>query len=287
MLSIKRVKGVMGAFQVAAVLLAVTAAGSASAQGMVERLKSEGAKIAIGNEPPYSQISPTGEVTGAAPDVARAVLKKMGIEKVETVVSEYGAMIPGLQARRFDLVAAGLFMKPERCTGALFSEPDVCGAEGLMVKKGNPLTIKGHADIAANPSLKLGVCGGCVAEKYAADAGVKRSQIIVVPDVPSGLKMIQDGRIDAYSMTALALNDIVAKTSATDVEVVAPAAGTPIACAGAAFRTADIEFRDAYDVALADLKASGEFDAILTKYGFATEATKQASREQLCEGPNP
>jgi len=230
---------------------------------------------------------PNGEVTGAAPEVAKAVLKKMGISNIEAVVAEYGAMIPGLQATRFDLVAAGLFMKPERCEGALFSEPDVCGAEGVLVKKGNPSNIKGAADIAANPDFKVGVCGGCVQEKYALDAGVARSQIVVVPDVPSGLKMLQDGRIDAYTMLALSLNDIVGKTAAIDVEVVAPASNTPISCAGAAFRKTDQEFRDAYDVALAELKASGEFDAILSKFGFSPEAAKMTTRDEQCGGPNP
>jgi polar amino acid transport system substrate-binding protein len=279
-----------GTLQFAAAIIAVTSicGEPASAESKLESLRSEGlARIAIGNEPPYSQITADGEVTGAAPDVTRAVLKKLGIPEVKAVVADYGAMIPGLQANRFDLAAAGLFMKPERCEGALFSQPDVCGAEGLLVKKGNPLGIKGHADIAANPDFKVGICGGCVAEKYTAEAGVKRSQIVVVPDVPSALKMVQDGRIQAYSNTALGLHDIIKKTSATDVEVVAPAANTPVACAGAVFSRSDVEFRDAYDKALQELKDSGEFDAILAKYGFSAEAAKITTRDSLCGGPNP
>ncbi len=284
-----RSKTKLKAIVIAGATLAITSiTAPAWAESTLESLRSEGvARIAIGNEPPYSQVTADGEVTGAAPEVAKAVLKLMGIPEVKATVAEYGAMIPGLQAGRFDLVAAGLFINPERCKGALFSEPDVCGAEGVMVKKGNPLQIMGQADIAANPDLKVGICGGCVEEKYAAEAGVTRSQIVIVPDVPSGLKMVQDGRIDAYAMTALALYDIVGKTDATDVEVIAPASNTPIACAGAVFRTADVEFRDAYDVALAEVKASGEFDAILAKFGFSAEAAKITTRAQLCDGPNP
>lgn len=283
-------KFVLRSLSVAAVTLIVATSmvQPGAAQSKLEELREKGvARIAIGNEPPYSQILPDGSVTGAAPEVTIAVLKKMGIENVDAVVSEYGAMIPGLQADRFDLVAAGLFMKPERCQGALFSQPDVCGAEGLLVPAGNPLGIKGYADIAADPNLKLGVCGGCVAEKYAADAGVQRSQLVIVPDVPSALKMVQDGRIQAYSNTALGLNDIINKTSDTDVEVVAPAANTPVACAGAVFAKSEVEFRDAYDVALQEMKDSGEFDAILAKYGFPAQVAKQTTRDELCEGPNP
>lgn len=261
--------------------------GAAWAEETLERLRKEGvARVGIGNEPPYSEVLGGGAVTGAAPEVTRAVLEKLGVPEIEAIVVEYGAMIPGLQAGRFDIVAAGLFMKPERCQGALFSEPDVCGVEGMLVKKGNPLEIEGQADIAANPDAKVGMCGGCVEEKYAADANVKRSQIVIVPDVPSGLKMVQDGRIDAYAMPALSLYDIVKKTGATDVEVVAPAKNTPIACAGAAFKKSDVAFRDAYDEALAELKESGEFEEILAEFGFTAEAAYATTRTELCGGPN-
>lgn len=260
---------------------------TASAESTLERIKKAGVvKVGIGNEPPYSQVTGTGEVAGAAPEIAVAVLQRMGIPKVEGVLVEYGAMIPGLQANRFDIVAAGLFIKPERCQAVLYSNPDVCGAQGMLVKKGNPHNIQGQADIAANPNLKVGICGGCIEEKYAQAANVKPQQIVHVPDVPSGLKMVQDGRIDAYAMTSLTLYDIVSKTGADDVEIFAPAKGTPIACAGAAFRKDDVEFRDAYDKALAELQESGEFGKILSKYGFTEEATKQTSREELCGGPN-
>ena len=46
-----------------------------------------------------------------------------------------------------------------------------------------------------------------------------------------------------------------------------------IGCAGAAFNMNDIEFRGEYNRALAKLKATGEFAAIIEPYGFSAEAT--------------
>ena len=44
------------------------------------RLKKQGyATVAVANEPPYSDIKPDGFVGGAAPDIARAVLNKLGV----------------------------------------------------------------------------------------------------------------------------------------------------------------------------------------------------------------
>ncbi|MES0885434.1 transporter substrate-binding domain-containing protein, partial [Roseibium sp. SCP14] len=74
-----------------------------------------------------------------------AVLNELGIQNVEAVVVDYGAMIPGLLAGRFDMVAAGLYIKPERCQAVVFSEPDVCDAEAFAVKAGNPKGLNNYA----------------------------------------------------------------------------------------------------------------------------------------------
>src|SRR5690606_27494701 len=156
------------------------------------------ARIAIANEPPFTAVKPDGTVSGAAPDVARAIFKKLGVEDVVASVSEYGAMIPGLQAGRFDVVTAGLFMKPERCRAVAYTEPVLCDAEAMAVKKGNPLKLQSYEDVANNPDARIGAPGGGTEERLALEAGVPRDRVIVVPDGQSGIKMLQDGRIDAY-----------------------------------------------------------------------------------------
>ena len=50
-------------------------------------------------------------------------------------------MIPGLQARRYDLVSGGLFINPKRCGAILFSEPVLCTEEGFLVKEDGSLRI--------------------------------------------------------------------------------------------------------------------------------------------------
>ena len=259
----------------------------ASAQDPVARLKEQGfARIAIANEPPFTQVNADGTVSGAGPDVARAVMKRLGVPDIVASISEYGAMIPGLQARRFDMVAAGLFMKPERCAAVSYSQPDLCDAEAMAVKKGNPLNFASYADVAKHPTAKIGAPGGGTEEKLALEAGVPRDRVIVVPDGQSGIKMLQDGRIDAYSLPVLSINDLIKKANDPNIEVVAPVQGAPVYCAGVAFRKQDAALRDAYDKGLAELKASGEFKQILESYGFSAEAAMQTTRESLCGGPN-
>lgn len=267
-----------------AVVAAFLASGPSSADSdKLEQLKAQGfARVAIANEPPFTAVAADGKVSGAAPDVAREVFKRLGVPEIVASISEYGAMIPGLQARRHDVVTAGLFMKPERCAAVAYTEPVLCDAEAFLLKKGNPKGFKSYADIAKDPTATIGAPGGGTEEKLALDAGVPRERVIVVPDGQSGLKMVQDGRIDVYSLPVLSINDLVKKANDPNLEVVAPVVGAPVYCDGAAFRKGDEALRDAFDVELAKLKESGEFAKIIEPYGFSAAAAMSTSREKLC-----
>ena len=56
-----------------------------------------------------------GNVAGFHPYLVRAALEPLGITEIEFIVSDFGAWIPGLQARRFDMIASGISVTPERC----------------------------------------------------------------------------------------------------------------------------------------------------------------------------
>ena len=249
----------------------------------LDDLKAQGfARIAIANEPPFTAVAADGKVSGAAPDVAREIFKRLGVPDVVASISEYGAMIPGLQAHRFDAITAGLFMKPERCAAVAYSEPVLCDAEAFLVHKGNPKGFKAFADIAKDPKSTIGAPGGGTEEKLALDAGVPRDRVIVVPDGQSGLKMLQDGRIDVYSLPVLSISDLIKKSGDATLEMVAPVQGAPVYCDGAAFNKEDTALRDAFDVELAKMKESGEFAKLIEPYGFSAAAAMSTSRAKLC-----
>lgn len=272
----------------AAVLASALIANAAAADdAKLDQLKAQGfARVAIANEPPYTAVGADGKVSGAAPDVAREIFKRLGVPDIVASISEYGAMIPGLQAGRFDVVTAGLFMKPQRCAAVAYSEPVLCDAEALLVKKGNPKHFESYADIAKDTTATVGAPGGGTEEKLALEAGVPRERVIVVPDGQSGLKMVQDGRIDAYSLPVLSINDLVKKANDPNLAVIAPVKGAPVYCDGAAFKKSDTALRDAFDVELAKMKKSGEFAKIIEPYGFSAAAAMSTTRDKLCAASN-
>src|SRR5690606_12923904 len=113
--------------------------GAAVAQSTLEKAREQGyIRIGFANEAPYGYATPDGKLTGEAPEVAKAVLAKMGINEVDGVLTEFGSLIPGLKAGRFDIIAAGMFITPARCNEVAFSEPSYGIGQAFLVKEGNP-----------------------------------------------------------------------------------------------------------------------------------------------------
>lgn len=242
--------------------------------------------VALAHEPPYTNYQAGGTLSGAAPELLFRVLQDFGVKELDPKVLEFGAMIPSLQAGRVDVISTGLYINPMRCKAVLFSEPDLCTAEGFIVLKGNQKAIKSFSDVAANDGIRYGVCGGCSAEKRAIESGVPRSRITIAPDHQSGIKMLLDGRIDVYAAPDLALRAAATAMGAIDRSEILQVAGEPTKCSGVAFRNDQRELRDLFDQKLKALKDSGEYDKIVAKYGFDPKLAKAAKRTDLCGGPN-
>ena len=104
--------------------------GASSAKSVLDRGRDPGfLRVAVFSEPPYTKLRPDGTVTGAEPDVLRAVCKSLGIDDIKGVKVAYESMIPSLQAGRVDVIAAGLFMKQSRCAEVIYSEPVIVSTE--------------------------------------------------------------------------------------------------------------------------------------------------------------
>src|SRR5262245_35480051 len=130
---------------------AVIAGGTriAFAEGTLERAKADGfIRVGFANEAPFGYATPDGKLTGEAPEVAKAVLAKIGIPQVDGVLTEFGSLIPGLKAGRFDIIAAGMFINPKRCAEIAFSEPSYGIGQAMLVPRGNPQGVEDYSIIA-------------------------------------------------------------------------------------------------------------------------------------------
>lgn len=273
--------GAMGAVALGGPVL-LEACGSSGGRGgdTLEKGKTDGIRVAIANEPPYTKVKADGTLTGVEPDILKAVMKKLGITKVDGVTTPYDGMIPGLKANRWDVIAAGLFMKKSRCAEVAYSEPTIVSTESFGVKKGNPKKITTVASVKKNPKLKIAALGGAFEEGILKNAKLT-DQIVDVKDNRSGIEAVKAGRADAFFLPTLSLKDLVKGDSS--MEVTAPVKDAPVTGSGHAFRKQDKKMLDAYNKALKELKDSGEYAKILKKWGFNAKDVKGHTTAELCK----
>ena len=261
----------------------------------LDRLREEGvARVGFANEAPYAYVDPdSGRLTGEAPEIARAILARMEIGAVEGVLTEFGSLIPGLKAGRFDLIAAGMYVTPERCREVAFSEPTYSIGGAFLVRTANPSRLHGYDDVTADPELRLGVMAGAVERGYARSSGVPDSQLVSFPDAPSAVAGLLAGRIDAFAATALTARDLLAKARSDRLALADPFEdpvldGRPARGYGAfAFRQEDVALRDAFNEELASFVGSAEHRVLVRPLGFTEEDLPGgATTAELCAPPH-
>jgi polar amino acid transport system substrate-binding protein len=265
--------------------------GTAAAETTLERAEKTGfVRIGFANEAPYGFATPQGELTGESPEIAKVILEKMGIKQVDGVLTPFRGLIPGLQARRFDIVAAGMFVTPARCEQVLFSEPTYAAGEGMLVPKGNPKNIHGFKDFLANRKLKLGLVAGGVWVRELPKLGMPESQISIYPDGPSGRAAVEAGRIDAWAMTGLAIQRLIDASAGAPVERAMPfepllIEGRDLSGYGAfAFRKEDQDFHAEFNRLLKEFVGTPEHMKLVRPLGFTEAELPKKTTAQLCAG---
>lgn len=265
---------------------------TASAQDTLSKLKEKGyVTVGFANENPYAYKTADGELTGEAVEIARIVLKRLGIEEVRGELTEFSSLIAGLQAKRFDLITAGMFINPDRCEAVLFANPEYSIGEGLAVKQGNPKKLTSYKAIADQGDAKVAVMAGAVEIGYLQVSGVTDKQMVIVPDQDAAISALQSGRADAMTMTGPALQSRLdaAKDGSLErvMEFEQPVVdGKSVRGYGAtAFRMEDTAFQKAFNAELENMKKSGELLTILQKFGFTEQELPGAvTAEELCGG---
>lgn len=266
--------------------------GAASTSTLAAVKQAGRVRIGYANEAPYAYMdSKEAKVTGESVEIARVVLKRMGVPEVEGVLTEFGSLIPGLQAKRFDIIAAGMYITPERCGQVAFSNPTYGVGQAFLVKQGNPKNLHSYEDIAKHVDAKLGVVVGAIEGEYAQKLNIPSDRVVVFPDAVSALSGIDAGRADAYAATALTINDLMNKTTGQALEKAEPFTDPTIDGKGVrgygafAFRKEDKEFADAFNAELTKFVGSEEHLKLVEPFGFtAGELPGDVTAAKLCAG---
>jgi polar amino acid transport system substrate-binding protein len=252
--------------------------------------------VGFADEKPYA-YEEDGELKGVAVDVATEVLKMMGIENVEGQLADFGQLIPGLKAKKFDIITASMAITGDRCENVAFGEPEVLYGEGLIVQAGNPLNLHSYEDIADNPDATVSIMSGATENDFVVEKGVDEGQIQSAPDIPATLSAVESGRADATTGTEMTIKMAYESADSDNLEfvedfeqpIIIPdggEAGSP-SYGAAAFRLDDDALREAYNEKLAELKETDKYGELLEANFFSAEANavgNDVTTEMVCSG---
>ncbi|SFW49814.1 polar amino acid transport system substrate-binding protein [Pseudomonas sp. NFACC19-2] len=270
-----------GRLAMACALLTGLAAG-AQASTLDKVKDSSSVRIGYANETPFAYTALDGSVTGESPEIVRKIFERMGIEKINPVLTEWGSLIPGLRASRFDLIAAGMYITPERCKQVLFTDPHYQLPDTLLVKAGNPKGLHSYEDIAKS-GAKVAIMSGTVNLGYARNSGITDDQILQVPDTTAQLQAVRAGRADAAVGTQLTMKGLADK-GGDSVEAIAEFKDDPAhtGYGALAFRPEDKELRDAVNAELKKWLGSEEHLATVEPFGFDQSNITDKTAAELC-----
>jgi putative lysine/arginine/ornithine/histidine/octopine transport system substrate-binding protein len=175
-------KSLMFAAMLAAGLIA--AGSGAQAQDTV-KVATEGAY------PPFNGKDAAGELFGFDLDIAKALCDEMKA-KCEIVAQDWDGIIPGLEAKKYDMIAASMSITDERKQKVDFTNPYYSNYLRLMAKKGSGLT---GADGLAGKTV--GAQRATVAATWLEDKLGRRSTVKLYDTQTAAYSDLEAGRLDA------------------------------------------------------------------------------------------
>ena len=179
-------------FFAAAMLLTMAACGSKNTDTDTDtKTGSEKKQLVVATSPdfpPFESLDGS-DIVGIEPKLMQAIADKLGMELVWEQV-DFDSIIPGIQAERYDVGAAGITITPDRQKNCDFSNPYFLANQVIVVNSGSD--IQGKADLAGKT---IAVQTGTTAEEYCMDNGYSVLSFASNNDAQAALT---SGKADAW-----------------------------------------------------------------------------------------
>jgi polar amino acid transport system substrate-binding protein len=274
-------------FIVAAMLIGVlvtTSPGYAGEGPLMQRV-SENKTIRLGfsNEIPWAYPGENNKPLGFANAITIGVLKHMGYENIEPVVTDWGGLIPGLKANRFDIITGGMYILNARCQNVDFSEPIGKFGDAYVVPKGNPKGLHNYIDLKEKNAIMVTGAGYNTVEA-AKKEGVPENNIMQVPGSTEILAAVKSGRADAGALTYFTALNLVKESGGT-LEVTDPSSlpEWTFNWVGIGFRPEDKDFLQKFNAAQKEYIGSAQMLKDVEQYGYTSaQLPGEVKTEWVC-----
>lgn len=253
-----------------------------SGTGLLERLRqAKVIKVATVQNPPFSEYKADGSFDGLAAVVTQTAMERIGVPKLDVVVLNFGELIPGLLAGRYDMVATTLIATKPRCEQVLYCSPinfDPNVVAYLPTMANPPKTM---AEIGQR-KLKVAVVSG----GYQLPTMLKltdKELITTVPGVTDLIDVLLAGRVDvSIGNNGGYMAQLKNRPGAFKYHAIPDIASLG---AGPVFRKTDTDFYEAFDREVRAMKASGFIDETNKRFGlpYDRESGDKIHGKEVCE----
>lgn len=238
----------------------VMAAGTAAANDWT--------KVRIGVEgayPPFSYVTPAGELAGFDIDIAKALGTAMGAE-VTLIPQDWDGIIPALLAKKYDAIIASMSVTEERKQKVAFSNKYYQTPAKFIVKKGT----MGEFSKEAVKGKNIGVQRATIHDRYLTDNYGKDVEIKRYGTQDEAYLDLTAGRVDLLLADSVALSDgFLKKPEGADYQFIGPDLSDPKwfgEGAGIAIRKEDTDLVEKFNKAIEQIRSDGTYKAIQDKY---------------------
>lgn len=214
--------------------------------------------------PPMQYVDEKGELKGLNVDLGNEIAKRLCL-KPEYIKIDFNAMVPGLQAKRWDLINTGIFWTEER-SKIMYLVNYGSQAVSVLTAAGNPLGIKAPEDLAGKSvAVETGTYAERRLRQYSTEFEAKKLPAVDVRAFNTGAEgyqALQAGQVQASMSIDTTAADLAKRTNL--FWALKGIGGAPIALAAGQKTLAQ-----AVAEALNEIRKDGTYAKLFGTYAFA------------------
>ncbi len=235
--------------------------------------------------PPYEYVE-GGEFVGIDIEIATEIAKKLGMElKIEDV--DFGAIIGGVAEGKYDMGMAGMTVTETRKKSVNFSETYATGVQVIIVKNGSDIATlddifefnaDGDPVALKNPNVKVGVQQDTTGDIYcsdditnwglndvAEDGSITTDRVVRYKTGAEAVEALKTGKVDMVIIDNEPAKSFV-EANKDNIHILEGDNEYAIEDYAICVAKGNDELLEKINNALAELKADGTIDKIVSKY---------------------
>jgi L-cystine transport system substrate-binding protein len=227
-------------------------------QDLLAKVKDDG-KLLIGTEGTYAPFTfhdESGNLTGFDVEIATEVAKRLGVDP-EFKETQWDAIFAGLDAKRFDMIANQVGIRPDRQEKYDFSDPYITSAAVLIVHKDNN-EVKNFEDIKGlNAAQSLTSNYGDLAKKNGAN-------LVSVEGFTQSVELLASKRVDVTINDRISFLDYTKQRPDAPIKIAATSEDA--SASGLMFRKGSDKLVTEVNKALTEMVEDGTYKKISEKW---------------------